>query len=136
MTLLNCRAIRLPKAWLTQSGFVVHRVEGSVGPDDFRLNTTARPATNVISDARDEVWFSVVGEHGWVVLTKDHRLRYRNIERAALTTAKVAAFILTSGDLQGVSRLSTNEKLTLPTSWPSRSDLALGRDALGETVLK
>jgi predicted nuclease of predicted toxin-antitoxin system len=52
-------------------------------------------------DAKDEEGLSVVGERGWVVLTKDHRIRYRNIERAALTAAKVAAFILTSGDLQG-----------------------------------
>lgn len=36
-----------------------------------------------------------------IVLTKDHRIRYRNLERAALMAAKVGAFILTSGDLQG-----------------------------------
>ncbi len=42
-----------------------------------------------------------MGEHEWVVLTKDHRIRYRNIERMALLKAGVAAFILTSGDLQG-----------------------------------
>jgi hypothetical protein len=34
MTLLRRRAIRLPKAWLTQDGCLVHRMEGSVGPDD------------------------------------------------------------------------------------------------------
>jgi hypothetical protein len=35
------------------------------------------------------------------VLTKDHRIRYRNLEREALMNAGVGAFILTAGDLQG-----------------------------------
>ncbi|ULA65734.1 MAG: hypothetical protein LZF86_240127 [Nitrospira sp.] len=35
------------------------------------------------------------------MLTKDHRIRYRNLERTALMQAGVAAFILTAGDLQG-----------------------------------
>ena len=52
-------------------------------------------------DAKDEKWLSYVGQHGWIVLTKDHRIRYRNLERAALMNAGVAAFILTAGDLQG-----------------------------------
>ena len=53
------------------------------------------------SNAKDAEWLSQVGGHEWVVLTKDHRIRYRNIERMALLKAGVAAFILTSGDLQG-----------------------------------
>lgn len=52
-------------------------------------------------DARDEQWLSHVGRKGWVVLTKDHRIRYWNLERTALMQAGVGAFILTGGDLQG-----------------------------------
>jgi predicted nuclease of predicted toxin-antitoxin system len=52
-------------------------------------------------DARDEQWLTHVGRKGWVVLTKDHRIRYRNLERTALMQAGVGAFILTVGDLQG-----------------------------------
>ena len=40
-------------------------------------------------------------KEGWIVLTKDHRIRYRNIERTALLNAGVGAFILTAGDLSG-----------------------------------
>ncbi|MBI5855983.1 MAG: hypothetical protein HZB35_12330 [Nitrospirae bacterium] len=53
------------------------------------------------SDAKDEVWLAEVGRRGWIVLTKDHRIRYRQVERQALLNAQVAAFILTAGDLQG-----------------------------------
>ena len=52
-------------------------------------------------DAKDQDWLAEVGQHGWIVLTKDHRIRYRQVERRALIKAGVAAFILTSGDLQG-----------------------------------
>jgi predicted nuclease of predicted toxin-antitoxin system len=52
-------------------------------------------------DAKDEDWLAEAGRRGWVVLTKDHRIRYRHVERLALMKAGVAAFILTSGDLQG-----------------------------------
>ncbi len=52
-------------------------------------------------DAKDEDWLTEAGQRGWIVLTKDHRIRYRHVERLALMRAGVAAFILTSGDLQG-----------------------------------
>lgn len=31
-------------------------------------------------DEEDRVWLKTVGERGWVVLTKDQRLRYRPLE--------------------------------------------------------
>ncbi len=52
-------------------------------------------------DAPDEQWLSEAGRKGWVVLTKDHRIRYRTLERAALINAGVGAFVLTAGDLKG-----------------------------------
>ena len=35
-------------------------------------------------DAEDRVWLRDVGARGWVILTKDQRLRYRPLELAAL----------------------------------------------------
>jgi predicted nuclease of predicted toxin-antitoxin system len=75
----------------------------------IRIATALRQAGAIVHvhddyfppDAKDETWLSYVGQHGWIVLTKDHRIRYRNLERAALMNAGVAAFILTAGDLQG-----------------------------------
>ena len=52
-------------------------------------------------NARDEEWLPVVGQRGWVVLTKDKRIRYRTLERLALLQAGVRAFVLTAGSLQG-----------------------------------
>lgn len=53
------------------------------------------------SDAPDETWLVEVGSRGWVVLTKDQRIRRRHVEISALRAANVAAFVLTAGDLKG-----------------------------------
>jgi hypothetical protein len=53
-------------------------------------------------DAQDQVWLAEVGNRGWVVLTKDKRLRYRAVEKNAMMSAGVRAFVLTArGDLSG-----------------------------------
>jgi hypothetical protein len=54
-----------------------------------------------VADATDEDWLLEVGKRGWIVLTKDDRIRYRTTERTALATARVRAFVLTSSQLQG-----------------------------------
>jgi hypothetical protein len=49
----------------------------------------------------DAVWLSEVGRRGWVVLTKDVRIRYRPNEKQALLAAGVRAFVFASGNLSG-----------------------------------
>lgn len=53
------------------------------------------------SDATDEDWLRAVGEKGWIVLTKDRRIRYRPNEIAALKEAQVVAVVLVAGNLIG-----------------------------------
>ena len=53
-------------------------------------------------DEEDRVWLKAIGERGWVVFTKDQRLRYRSLEIAALRASKARVFVLTSGNLRGV----------------------------------
>jgi predicted nuclease of predicted toxin-antitoxin system len=52
-------------------------------------------------DARDETWLTEVGKREWIVLTKDRRIRFRTIERTSLISARVRAFVLTAGDIDG-----------------------------------
>lgn len=47
----------------------------------------------------DQTWLSLAGIRGWVVLTRDKRIRYRRLERLALQTAGVRAFVFTSGNV-------------------------------------
>jgi predicted nuclease of predicted toxin-antitoxin system len=58
-------------------------------------------ADHFAGNAPDEEWLAEAGRRGWVVLTKDQRIRYRHTELVALVKARVAAFVLVSGDLRG-----------------------------------
>lgn len=49
----------------------------------------------------DVDWLTEVGRRGWVVLSKDERIRRNRIERAALESARVRAFFLTQQDITG-----------------------------------
>jgi predicted nuclease of predicted toxin-antitoxin system len=50
-------------------------------------------------DAPDEEWLSAVGRSGWVVLTKDDKIRYRIRERETLIAHGVRAFVLTARNI-------------------------------------
>lgn len=51
----------------------------------------------------DQEWLPVVGARGWVVLTKDSRLRFRPLEKEALIAAKVRVFVFTGGNVPGAA---------------------------------
>src|SRR5262245_42661349 len=81
---------------------LVFFVDRSLGrhiiPDAIR-NTGAQVElhdSHFSQDAQDHVWLAEAGKCGWVVLTKDKRLRYRAVETNALMSAKVRAFVLTA----------------------------------------
>jgi hypothetical protein len=52
-------------------------------------------------DDEDSIWLREVGRRGWVVPTKDQRLRYRPSEVAALRVSRARVFILVAGNLRG-----------------------------------
>jgi hypothetical protein len=52
-------------------------------------------------DERDETWLAAVGARGWVVLSKDTRIRYRPNELKGLKEAGAIAVVLTAGNLSG-----------------------------------
>ena len=46
-------------------------------------------------------WFPVVGDNGWVVLTKDKAIRRKPLEREAVLAAGIRMFTLPSGNMRG-----------------------------------
>jgi PIN like domain len=52
-------------------------------------------------DAPDEVWITRASAEGWVVITRDKGIRYRDTELEALKAGGVAAFVLTAKGLTG-----------------------------------
>jgi hypothetical protein len=51
-------------------------------------------------NAQDEDWIEKVGKSGWIVLTKDDRIRYRPAALAAYRRHKVRVFIFGSGEMK------------------------------------
>jgi hypothetical protein len=49
----------------------------------------------------DTQWLPFVGEKGWVLLTKDKRIRYNELEKAAVRAYKVREFYFSSGNYSG-----------------------------------
>jgi len=49
----------------------------------------------------DTVWLPFVGEKGWVVLTKDKRIRYNQLEKAAILHHRIREFYFSSGNYSG-----------------------------------
>jgi len=47
----------------------------------------------------DRTWLTLAGSRGWVVLTRDKRIRYRRLERLALQAARVRTFVFTGGNV-------------------------------------
>lgn len=47
----------------------------------------------------DQVWLQHAGRQGWIVLTRDKRIRYRQLELGALQAARVRAFVFTGGNV-------------------------------------
>lgn len=52
----------------------------------------------------DTVWLEKAGTEGWVVFTKDTRIRYRVAEISALAAHNVRAFVLSGGNLSGMEQ--------------------------------
>lgn len=52
-------------------------------------------------NALDVDWLPIVGQRGWVVLTKDARISRNTIERLTVATYNIRMFALTSQNLTG-----------------------------------
>ena len=73
----------------------------------------------------DSVWLREAGQQGWIVLTKDSRIRYRRNEMEALLSSGARSFVLVSSNLPGsemakifVSALPAMKKLCAKQAAP------------------
>jgi hypothetical protein len=53
----------------------------------------------------DTTWLVAAGEHGWIVLTKDGRIRHRPDELAVIEWYRLRVFILASARLTGLQQV-------------------------------
>lgn len=55
----------------------------------------------------DEVLLEEAGERGWILLTKDRRIRRRPVELEALKRARVRALFFAAGDMTSAQMISS-----------------------------
>jgi len=68
---------------------IVHNIQYRRHRDSFPRGTA------------DEIWLPFVADRGWIVLTKDKRNRYNEIERDAVRRHRVREFYFGSGNFSG-----------------------------------
>ena len=61
----------------------------------------------------DTSWLPFVGEKGWILITKDKRIRFNDLEKEAVLASKVREFYFTSGNFSG-SEMATILIAALP----------------------
>ncbi len=91
--------IKPPESGLPRWVFFVDRSLGRKAvPDALREagETVVVHDERFAQNAPDEEWLAQAGEKGWIVLSADKRIRYRENEFGALREAGVRAFILTA----------------------------------------
>lgn len=49
----------------------------------------------------DSDWLPFVGQHGWILLTKDKRIRFNQLEKTAVRRHRVREFYFSSGNFTG-----------------------------------
>lgn len=79
-------------------------VAGALREAGWNLRTLAEVYGDREEDVPDNEWLERCGREGWVVLTKDRRIRYRPAEIAAIADHGVQAFILTGGNLNAAEQ--------------------------------
>lgn len=74
-------------------------------------------------DTDDEEWLRFVGDNGWVVITRDERIRRRKAQREALRDHKVGAIFL-----GGKSRGRCDLIQQLVRNWDKIKEVATARE--------
>ena len=92
------------------------------------------------SGTPDTTWLAEVGRRGWIVLSKDAAIKRRDHELAALKTARVRAFFLTSASMTGDDMAAIFVKVLpkivrLATSTPAPFVFTVRRDGKIDRVV-
>lgn len=87
----------------------------------------------------DPEWLRLAGVRGWVVFMKDQRIRYREVERAAVLESRVRAFCLSSGNLKSPEMaghfLAQLAEITTACAEPGPFLYTVGRSAIRRVEL-
>jgi hypothetical protein len=60
-----------------------------------------RHGSHLPAGTEDTIWLPFVGQKGWVLVTKDKKIRYNELEKGAVLQNRVREFYFSSGNYSG-----------------------------------
>jgi predicted nuclease of predicted toxin-antitoxin system len=99
--------------------FLIDRCLGRLAvPDAIRAVLEGGERVEHLDDhfpqnAKDDEWIPVVGQRGWIILTKDSNLRRNPLEIAAMKSAETAVFIFANGNAKS-DQVAAGLRIALP----------------------
>jgi hypothetical protein len=60
-----------------------------------------RHGQHFAAGTEDSVWLPFVGQQGWILVTKDKRIRFNQLEKTAVRRYRVREFYFSSGNFTG-----------------------------------
>src|SRR6202049_762596 len=60
-----------------------------------------RHGAHFAAGTEDTTWLPLVGERGWMLITKDKRIRFNELEKSAIQRHRVREFYFASGNYSG-----------------------------------
>jgi PIN domain-containing protein len=90
--------------FLVDRGLGRYAVPGAIRARGYVVHTLSSVYGAREQDLDDAEWLRDAGTAGWVVLTKDQRIRRRPLEIAAVAVSGVRAFVLAKGQLRATDQ--------------------------------
>lgn len=99
----GARSRRLPEPWefFVDRSLGAHEVVSVVRSSCLERERVHVHDDLFVQDAEDTEWLAAVGARRWIILTKDANIRWNDIERNALISARAAVFALGRQDIPG-----------------------------------
>src|SRR5450755_1616342 len=95
----------VPPEFLIDRSLGRHAVPGALRTAGAVVHTMAEVYGEQVGQGlADEDWLGDVGEHGWVVLLKDSKIRYRPAELDAITAHGIRTFCLANANLRAADQ--------------------------------
>lgn len=90
-----------PPEFLIDRSLGRHVLARSLADVGFQVHTLADVYGDREESVADVEWLERAGREGWVVLTKDARIRYRSTELAAIRSSGAKVFVVSAKKLTG-----------------------------------
>lgn len=81
-------------------------VAKALEPNHDQIVYPGHPDWPFDQDEADDIWLSYVGDHDWLAIARDKRIRYRTTEKQALVSHKVRVVVVSTVENLRISEMT------------------------------